>query len=314
MTLLIEAGHDAARHWQHVLRARDAALDIRLYPDLGDPAEITSLLSWKPPLGLLPQLGSLRLLQCSGAGVDQLLDHPDVVGCLDRGVQIARLVDRGQAHDLATYVLAAALGWYRRMDTYTEQARQGHWQRLFPHPCSAACRVGVMGLGVMGGTIARAFAACGFQVAGWAAHPTRFDGIETYAGREALSDFAGQCGVIVCALPLTPDTQGILDAALFERLAQRACLINVGRGGHLDESDLLAWLTSSPESSAVLDVHAAEPLPATHPFWRHPRIVVTPHIGAFASPERVADQILSNHRGAMAGRAPEHRIDLRRGY
>ncbi|MBU9379103.1 MULTISPECIES: NAD(P)-dependent oxidoreductase [Burkholderia] len=314
MTLLIEAGADAARQWRQVLQARDPALDVRLYPELGDPAEITSLLSWKPPLGLLPQLPALRLLQCSGAGVDQLLDHPELPDCLARGVQVARLVDPGQAQDLATYALAVALGWYRRLDAYHELARQGRWQRLFPHPASARCRVGILGLGVMGRTIARAFQACGFPVAGWAAHRAILDGIETYAGRAELAPFADQCGVLVCALPLTPDTQGILDAALFSRLAPRACVVNLGRGGHLIEADLLAWLAQAPDSAAALDVHASEPLAADHPFWRHPRIRTTPHIGAFAAPERVAGQIVGNHHGVLAGQVPLHRIDLGRGY
>ncbi|AIO65762.1 NAD(P)-dependent oxidoreductase [Burkholderia oklahomensis] len=314
MTLLIEAGADAARQWQRVLQARDPALDIRLYPEVGNAADITSLLSWKPPLGLLPQLPALRLLQCSGAGVDQLLDHPELPDCLARGVQVARLVDPGQAHDLAAYVLAVALGWYRRLDAYAGQAQQGQWHRLFPHPASARCRVGILGLGVMGRAIAQAFLACGFPVAGWAARRASLEGIETYAGRAELAAFADQCGVLVCALPLTPDTHGILDAALFSLLAPRACVVNVGRGGHLVEADLLAWLAQAPDAAAALDVHASEPLGADHPFWRHPRIRTTPHIGAFAAPERVAGQIVGNHHGVLSGQVPAHRIDLRRGY
>lgn len=314
MTLLIEAGADAARDWRRVLLARDPALEIRLYPELGDPARITSLLSWKPPAGLLSQLPALRLLQCSGAGVDQLLDHPEMPDCLARGVHVARLVDPGQAHDLAAYVLAVALAWYRKLDVYAGQARHGEWQRRFPHPASADCRVGILGLGVMGRAIARAFAACGFPVAGWSTRRASCEQVETYAGRAELAAFATQCMILVCALPLTPDTLGILDGDLFARLAPRACVINVGRGGHLVEADLLAWLSAAPEAAAALDVHAAEPLPAGHPFWTHPRIRTTPHVGAFAAPERVAGQILGNHHGVLAGRVPEHRIDLRRGY
>ena len=310
MAILIEAGPDAAQTWKKVLRSHESNLDIRIYPELGDPQQITSLLSWKPPSGLLPRLTSLRLLQCSGAGVDQLLGHPD----LHTGIQVARLVDSGQARDLATYVLGAAVAWYRRLDIYAAQQALYEWRRIFPHPRSADCKVGVMGMGMMGQTIANAFMACGFPVSGWSGTGKALNGVETFSGRSKLLAFAQKCNILVCALPLTPETRGILNDELFQVLASPGLVVNVGRGEHIVESDLLAWLERDQLASAALDVHKEEPLPSSHPFWKHLRIRVTPHIGAFADPQNVAWQVIENHRRVLAGAPPVNLIDFHRGY
>jgi glyoxylate/hydroxypyruvate reductase A len=308
--LLVHAGEAMAMRWRDALRAADPSLDVRIYPEIGDERDIECLLTWKPPAGLVPRLTRLLLLQCSGAGVDQLLEEEGI----PPGLPIARIVDRQQANDLTVFALAVTLAWFRRLDEYARFQTEGRWERLFPHPTVSDLTVGVLGLGTVGRTLASRFAACGFRVLGWSRSPAALQGIETLAGADALPALAGRCHVLLCALPLTPQTRGILARPLLCRLARPAFLVNLGRGGHLVDQDLLAMLDEGAIDGAALDVHRQEPLPADHAFWSHQRIRVTPHIGAFATPERVSTQIVENLRRVRRGEPPLHPVDLARGY
>ncbi|MGK3959954.1 2-hydroxyacid dehydrogenase [Sorangium sp. So ce118] len=310
MVLLVHAGEAMARRWRDALRGVDSSLDVRIYPELGQADEIECLLSWKPPPGLLHRLPRLKLLQCSGAGVDQLLDGVDI----PPGLPISRIVDQQQADDLALFALSVTLSWFRRLDDYARQQAEARWERLFPHPTVTDATIGVLGLGFVGRTIARRFADCGFRVLGWSRSGADLSGITAFAGPDGLAAVAERSNALICVLPLTPELRGILARPLLERLARPSFLVNVGRGGHLLEGDLIALLDGGRLDGAALDVHAEEPLPSEHPFWRHPRIRVTPHIGAFATPERVAAQIVDNLRRVRRGEPPRHQVELARGY
>jgi glyoxylate/hydroxypyruvate reductase A len=310
MAILIHAGEAVARDWIEAFRAADPALETRVHPQLGNPDTVECLLSWKPPPGLLPKLTSLKLLQCSGAGVDQLLAHPEIPSSLP----ISRIVDAQQAKDLAVFALAVTLNWFRRLDDYRELQSQSKWQRLFPHRTVSEMVVGVMGLGFMGKTIARCFAGCGFPVRGWSRHGGEIENINVFSGLEQLPLFLSGTRVLICALPLTPETKGILSSDIFAQLGRPSFLLNLGRGGHLVEQALLAALERTEIDAAALDVHDTEPLPSTHLFWTHPRIRVTPHIAAFATPARVAPQIIENVRRVRCGQHPLNLVDMARGY
>lgn len=310
MALLVHAGEAMALQWRSALRALDTTLDVRIYPEIGAADQVEGLLTFKPPPGLVSQLPRLKLLQCSGAGVDQLLEG----AAIPPGVAVARIAEQPQADDLAVFVLAVTLAWFRRLDAYHQQQAEARWARIFPHPTVTQLSVGVLGLGFFGRTIARRFADCGFRVHGWSRSVADLPGVSSWVGRAGLLQMAERCNVLICALPLTSETRGILSRPLLERTVRPGFLVNLGRGGHLIEADLAALLEEGSLDGAALDVHAQEPLPEAHPFWRHPRIRITPHVGAFATPEQAAPLILENLHRARRGEPPLHRVVPARGY
>lgn len=289
---------------------RDAA-DTVVHAD-AQPADVA--LVWKPPAALFAEQRALKLVFNLGAGVDALLAMPAV----PRDVPLLRLEDAGMSEALAEYVLAAALRVYRGFDRYAAQQRAAQWSPL-PLPEHGDYRVGVLGLGVIGGTIARKLAAHGFAVRGFSRTPRSIDGVACLAG--ALDPAAQPCGsfleqldVLVSVLPLTAANRGALNAALFARLAPGAHLINVGRGGHLVEADLLAALDAGQLGAATLDVFDTEPLPPAHPFWSRPEILVTPHISAITQLGPSAQQVAAKLAAWARGEAVSGRVDPARGY
>jgi glyoxylate/hydroxypyruvate reductase A len=245
----------------------------------------------------------------ASAGVGHLLRLPN----LPRGVPVFRLEDAGMAQPMSRYVLAAALRFTQRMDTYARLQRDAAWkQEHEKRPGSV--RTGVLGLGVIGGAIARALAAQGFAVRGYATTDRHIDGVECYAGRDRLAAFLTGLDFLVNALPLTPATTGLIDAAALVRLADGAHVVNVGRGRTLVDADLLALLDSGKLSGATLDVFGEEPLPPAHPFWAHPRIAVTPHISGLTVPEEAVAQIAAKIARLERGETASGIFDRERGY
>lgn len=279
-----------------------------------DARQADVALVWRPPAALFAEQRALKLVFNLGAGVDALLAMPN----LPRDVPLLRLEDAGMSEALAEYVLAAVLRVYRGFDRYAIQQRAAQWQ---PQPLRERDRfhVGVLGLGVIGGAIARTLAGHGFAVRGFARSPRAIAGVHCFAG--ALDPAAGECArfldqldVLVSVLPLTADNRGALNAALFARLARGAHLVNVGRGGHLVEADLLAALDSGQLGGATLDVFAEEPLPAAHPFWARPQILVTPHVSAVTQLAPSVQQVAAKLAAWTRGAPVSGRVDVGRGY
>ncbi len=243
------------------------------------------------------------------AGVGHLLRLPN----LPRGVPVFRLEDAGMAQPMSRYVLAVALRFTQRMDTYARQQRETVWKQEHERrPVSV--RTGVLGLGVIGGAVARALAAQGFAVRGYATTDKRIEGVECYAGRDRLAAFLAGLDFLVNVLPLTPATTGLIDAAALARLADGAHVVNVGRGRTLVDADLLAFLDSGKLSGATLDVFGEEPLPPDHPFWAHPRVAVTPHVSGLTVPEDAVAQIAAKIARLERGEAVTGIFDHERGY
>lgn len=295
--------------WRDALAARVPGLDFRVHPEIGRGEEVEVLLAWKPPAGTFARLPNLKLIYCTGAGVDQLFADPE----LPAGVPILRIVDHRQADDMCGYVLGAVLHHHRELDFYAEMQRQGRWEKR-PHRYITSSRVGVMGLGALGGAAARRIAACGFATAGWSRSRREIEGVDCFAGAAELDAFLARTDILVCLLPLTPDTTDILNAGLFARLPAGASVINVGRGPHLVDQDLIDALDSGHLAGATLDVFRREPLPADHPFWRHPRVRVTPHLASLADADSVVEQIADNLRRLQDGRPLLNQVDRAAGY
>lgn len=308
MALLFCSLDDDPDAWACELGARLPGLDFRVWPEIGDPAAIEAALVWRPPPGMLRGLPNLKAVLSLAAGVDALLADPTLPD-----LPLCRLVDPSLTRTMSEFVLLQVLKYHRRLDVFRAQQVAGIWQLELPRP-PAETGVGVMGLGELGADAARTLAAHGFKVAGWSRTAKAVPGIACHAGPEALGAFLAAAEILVCLLPLTDATRGILDADLFAGLPRSARLINVGRGAHLNEADLLAALESGQVAHASLDVFAAEPLPADHPFWAHARIDVTPHAASYGLPASAAEAVADNLRRLGQGLPLRHVVDRARGY
>ena len=286
-------------------------IDLRLGADLGRLDEIDAAVCWFPPQGLLAQLPRLQLVQSLAAGVDHVVADPT----LPRALPLCRVVDTTMAAGMKAYVCWAVVQQQRGMAGYLASSAASAWEeQAFVSP--RRHRVGIAGLGHLGLACATALAAIGYDVRGWSRSPKAElpDGVTGFHGSAQLDAFLAGCDTLVCLLPLTPQTRGFLDAALFAKLPRGAHLSNVGRGDHLVEADLLAALASGQLAAATLDAFSQEPLPPEHPFWGDPRILVTPHIASRTDRLVIAQQTLANLATLQQGGRPLHQVDLDRGY
>ncbi|WP_333826675.1 2-hydroxyacid dehydrogenase [Pararhodobacter sp.] len=268
-----------------------------------DPAAVEYMITWTAPdLRAYP---SLRLLFSTGAGVDQF----DLTA-LPAGAQVVRMLEPGIAEQMCEYVTLAVLGLHRGLPGYLNQQRAAQWKIGTDHP-AAKRRVGVMGLGQLGKAVLQALAPFGFPLAGWARSPRRIDGVEVFTDLDA---FLARTDILICLMPLTTETGGMLDAKLFAALPQGAMLVQVGRGRQTDQEALLAALDSGQLSAAWLDVTEPEPLPPEHPLWSHPRVILTPHIASRTRAEDGARFVLEAIRAHRAGQRVPGLVDRIRGY
>lgn len=277
--------------------------------DAPPPQHVEAILAWRMKAGVLPKYPNLRVLCATGAGVDKLLSAAD----LPAQLPVTRVVDPMQGMEIAQYVVACTLRFTRDMPLYAEQQARAEWKR---HPVRAAqrCRVGILGMGAVGQAIGRAFAPLGYPVSGWSRTRREVPGVTGYAGTSELPNFLAQTDILVCALPLTGETRGLLKRETLCRLPQGACVINVGRGEQLVETDLRDLLDAGHLGGAALDVFEREPPPADNWVWTHPKVQATPHIAAQASFEVVAQQCIDALARARNGLPQVLAVDKNIGY
>jgi glyoxylate/hydroxypyruvate reductase A len=309
VAILFKTTPAAMARWRPHLPAAFPKSDIRHWPELGDKQAIDYALVWHPETGLLASLANLKLIVSLGAGIDHILRDPN----LPRGVPILRLVDPHMTEAMSEYVALQVLRLHRQDIDYRAQQTAREWRER-AQPNAAARRVGILGFGTLGQAAGRTLQALGFEVAGWSRSAKQIPGFATYAGAVGRDDMLARSDILVCLLPMTPETENILDTRLFARLPRGAGLINAGRGRHLVDADLLAALNSGQLSAAVLDVFRDEPLPPDHEFWRHPRIVITPHVAADTHPPTALPIIAAAIRDFEAGRPVANLVDPARGY
>jgi len=308
MSILYRSDAARAAGWASYFARHAPDLDFRIWPHAGDLKEVEYLIAWQAPPEFLTELPNLKVLFSSGAGID----HVDL-SAVPAHIPLVRMVEPGIINGMVEYVSLAVLALHRDFFDYVAQKAAGVWNPLEVPPASART-IGVMGMGSLGCAVLERLAAFGFRLRGWNRSPRAMDGVEIFAGADQLQPFLEGCDVLVCLLPLTPATHGILDREVFSALPKGAALINVGRGPHLVDADLLAALDSGHLSHAVLDVTDPEPLPSGHPFWAHPRVFVTPHVASMTQPETAAPILLENIRRHQRGEALQGRIDPARGY
>lgn len=308
MSLLFVSETEAPEPWIEALSSQMPELELRVWPDAGRPEDVRYALAWKPPPGMLASLPGLEVVFSLGAGVDALLQDPTLPD-----LPIVRMVETGLAEGMREWVALQVLYWHRGLHAYRRQQEHARWRPL-PERLARERRVGILGLGELGTVAARALAGLGFDVAGWSRTPRQIPGIDCRHGADALPGLLERSDILVCLLPLTPETRGILDAKLFDRLPEGAVVVNAGRGGHLVEADLLAALDSGRLAGASLDVFAEEPLPPGHPFWRHGSVVVTPHVAAQTHARTAAASVVAQIRRHREGLPLQHVVDRARGY
>ncbi len=309
MAILFKSAFDSAHDWQGELARLLPDQDVRPWPEVGAPEEIEFAIVWAPEPGELECYPNLRAIFSLGAGVDNILSDPD----LPAGVPVVRLVDPELTRQMSEYVVLNVLRHHRDFPAYEHFQRKGQWRRL-PAPEAAATGVGFMGLGVLGSDAARKLRPFGFRLMGWTRAPRRLKGVRCLHGPEGRSPFLARSDILVCLLPLTPATRGILNAETFAALPQGAAVINCARGAHLVERDLLEALDSGHLSGATLDVFDTEPLSEGHPFWGHPKITVTPHIAGVTLPHSAAERVAANIRRLQKGEPLADVVDLEAGY
>lgn len=307
MDVLLAFPGSGGAQWHATLASALPEARIHRWPDA--PESVDFALVWKPSAELFERVRIRRAIFNLGAGVDALIS----VATLPRDVPIVRLEDAGMAEQMAEYVTLAVLAAYREQRAYAEQQREARWQpraRIAKHEFG----VGLLGLGVLGRAVAAALVRFGFPLYGWSRSPHAVEGMQTSAGRLELHDLLARTRVLVCMLPSTAETRGLLNGATLSRLPRGAHLVNVSRGDLVVEQDLIALLDSGHLASATLDVFVEEPLPATHPFWHHPGITVTPHVSAATLVGESVEQVAAKLRAVARGESVGGVVDRDRGY
>lgn len=308
MTLLFKVEDARALAWKALFEQHAPDIEVRLWPDVGDPEKVSYFSAWLPPQDLHAQFPNLQVVFATSAGVDQF-----DLSTLPEHIDVVRMLDPGIARGIVEYVCFAVLSLHREMPLYLDQQRNNRWQTR-PLVAAQQRRVGIMGLGNLGVAALEGLRPFGFTLSGWARSEKHIEGVQCFAGNEQLTPFLNQCDVLICLLPLTAETRGILNAQTLNALPRGACLVNLGRGAHLIEADLLAALDDGQIGHAIVDVLNDEPPAQDHPFLQHPRIWLTPHIGAMTSPDSAFEVLLANIRRHQRGEPMQGAIARDEGY
>ena len=300
---------DQPEHYWQLLRQALPGIDIACWPQEVDTALVTHAAVWAPPEGFFARFPRLQVVFVMGAGVDQLLQRND----LPESVTLIRLTDAGKAQQMREYCLYGLLHYQRSMDIYRQQQSIRLWQpqatRLAPE-----IRVSILGMGELGYRVAQDLRTRGYRVTGWRRQPRPARDLPCVYGMAALPALLRDTDVLCCVLPDTPETRNLLNAERLALLPADAAIINAGRGSLIDEAALLTHLDHGHLRFVMLDVFATEPLGAEHPFWQHPRVILTPHIAADTVPEEAARQIAANMQALNTGKALTGQVERQRGY
>ncbi len=308
MQVLHCGDEERGKAWQKIIAEELPEVELRCWPDDSDVSHIRHLVAWTLSDELMAALPNLEVLFSIGAGIDQL-----AADRLPPNLRIVRMIEPGITGTMADYVSMAVLALHRDLPQYLQDQRDGVWN---PRPTLHARerRVGVLGLGELGRASLAALAPHGFQLSGWSRSPRNIEGVQCFHGSDTFSAFLSQCDILICLLPLTDETRGILCRKTFNLLPDGARLVNVARGGHLVQDDLLEALDSGKLSAAILDVTEPEPLPEGHPFYSHPSILLTPHTAGVTRIDSAVHVLIDNLRREIAGLPLAGEVDRKRGY
>lgn len=303
------ASEDDPVQWRDWLSRALGPLELDVWPDLAPDKPYDYALAFRPPPGAIASIAGLKVVFSLGAGVDGLADDTSTPLALP----IVRMMDDGLIEGMTEFVLYAVLAAHRDADDFARLQRAHRWDHR-DHKFARERTVGVLGLGKLGGAAATALRKLNFNVLGWSRTPRSIDGIECFHGSDGLTQMLARTEILVCLLPLTAQTEGILNAKLFAQLPRGAYVINVGRGRHTVTRELIEALDSGQLGGALLDVMPEEPLPRDSSLWDHPKLKITPHIAAMVMPRSAALYVVDQIRAFEAGRTMVNLVDRKRGY
>lgn len=309
MSLAIICPNRDVSDWVAALQTHDSSLLIEVWPDIGAPEQVEFVLCWNHPRGVLRQFPRLKCISSLGAGVNHLLNDPTC----PPGIPLVRVVDASLKQSMAEYVMLGVLEHLRSFKSYDRQQTVRKWKML-PVTAGSEIGIGLLGCGQLGQYVGKRLADFGFKVYGWCRTPKKMAAIEVYSGKSGFAEFFARANILVCLLPLTSATENILNQETFKLLPESAYLINVARGAHLVDEELLTALDSGQLSGALLDVFREEPLPRHHPFWTHKKISMTPHIASLTNPTTAAGQVVENYHRAVKGEPLINLVDVQLGY
>lgn len=299
---------DSASDWHHWLSAELGEIIFSVDDDCHDKSDVDVALLWTPPGSGLERMTGLKAILSLGAGVDQLM-----LGSLPGDVPLARLVDTSLTRHMVEYAKACVFRYHRRLHVFERNSRERQWH-WSPPRLTSACVIGLLGLGRLGEAIALALTQEGFDVHGWSITPKQLPGVKSHVGESGLNQLMAASDIVINVLPLTKSTRFILSKSLFELVRKPVCLINMGRGDHLVETDLLDALDKGLVQAATLDVMSVEPMPVDHAFWNHPDILITPHVAGLPSPQSAVNQVAENIRRALRAEPLLNPVYCARGY
>ncbi len=309
MTLLYHGLEERGLVWRDIVAARVPQMPfLRWGHDEVSPQEVRYIAAWNAPAEFIAQFPNLEILFSVGAGIDQL-----PMGALPPQVRVVRMVEQGIITGMAEYVAMSCLALHRDLPFFISEQRAGRWSYRHTRLASQS-RIGVMGLGELGRAALDVLRPLGFPLSGWSRSAREIDGVTCFAGASTLDAFLAQSDILVCLLPLTDETRGILCRENFAKMPAGSAVINAGRGGHLVADDLIEALDSGQLRAAMLDVTNPEPLPEGHPFYLHPAIFLTPHVAAETRHDTAGNVLANNLERLLAGEALLGEVDRKRGY
>ncbi|MDN5201983.1 glyoxylate/hydroxypyruvate reductase A [Fulvivirgaceae bacterium BMA10] len=303
---IIAPGRDLSS-WKQHFRLINKRLRIEVYPYIRDPQKIVGAVLWKHPKNILKEFPNLKWVSSMGAGVDHIINEPS----LPRHVPITRIIDDKLPLYMARYVTMAIMAHQKNLHIHLRNQRSKNW---LPKENLGSLKIGIMGMGNIGRKVAQVVSSLEFPVFGYSNSPKDIPGVTNFYGQDQLDLFLRSINILVCLLPLTPSTKGILNYELFRQMNPGTYLINVARGGHLNEEDLLHAIADGYISGACLDVFNQEPLPQDHPFWEHESITITPHIASVTNIQSASEQIIENYQRLETNLPLVNLVDVVRGY
>jgi glyoxylate/hydroxypyruvate reductase len=309
MSIVLIFNYKDPKPWAETLKKQLPDAAIHIYPDVGDPDLIRFAICWKPTNYVLNEFPNLKVIQSAGAGVDHILRtqtlRPDQI--------LTRIVDDNLTHDMWEFLLAAVLSNIKKLQFYAQEQSAKNWSPT-PYQTFKSTTVSILGLGQIGAFVAAQFAALGIVVKGWSQSEKHIPNVQSFAGEDGFNAALKDADFLINLLPLTSETENILNKNTLKKAKTGSFLINVGRGEHLVEADLIQLLDDNHLSGAMLDVFRAEPLPMEHPFWAHPKIQLTPHIASITNFESATEQMAQNYRAFIAGNALQNVVSHEKGY
>lgn len=308
MSIALFIQHRFSERWKDHLSQLLPTTKIEIYPEIEKPDEVSYAISWKHDLGVFNQFKNLKVIASLGAGVHHILKDESI----PESIQITRIVDEQLQNDMASFVLTQCLNVNRNIFQYLRQQEQKEW-KLNTYKTPEETKVGILGMGVLGKSAGELLHQNGFQVMGWSRSKKQIDYIETYEA-SALNQFLSKTDILVCLLPITKATIGLVNRKMFNQLPKNSSFINVARGELVEDADLLKALNNNRLKWAVLDVFKEEPLSKNHLYWSHPKVIITPHSASLTNPKTASKQLAANYLRLTEEKELHNLVDRERGY